>query len=82
MNKQYILLNLHEALEEIDRTIRKLQNELEYNEPEFRIAMEHAFHHMNIAWNARNTTKEQAFECSAKDFDSWGKFPKDIDFSS
>ena len=82
MNKDYILLNLREALEEIERTIRKLQNESAYYEPEFRIAMEHAFHHMNIAWNARNTTKEQSFECTAKDLDSWGNFPKDIDFDS
>lgn len=81
MNKEYILLNLREALEEIEHMIRKLENEPACGEPELHVAMIHAYHHMNIAWNARNSTKEQTFERTAEEFESWGLFPEDIRFS-
>jgi len=81
MNKDYILLNLREVLEEVELLIRKLQNEPGCGEPEFRVSMMHAYHHMNIAWNARNSTKEQTFERTAEEFERWGQFPEDIHFS-
>jgi hypothetical protein len=78
MNKDYVLLNLCEAIEEIDLLIRKLQSEPECGEPEFQVAMMHAYHHMNIAWNARNSTREQTFERTTAEFERWGLFPEDL----
>ena len=81
MNKDYILLNLREALEEIEHLVRKLQSDPACGEPDLRIGMVHAYHHMNIAWNARNSTKEQTFERTSEQFESWGRFPEDIPLS-
>jgi hypothetical protein len=81
MNKDYVLYNLIEAKEELDRTIQELQLELEYGDPEFSVAMQHLYHHLNTAWNARNATVERTNECSDSDYKAWRKFPTDIDMN-
>ncbi len=81
MNKAYILLNLREAAEQLQRTIKQLETEPGYGEGRFQIAMEHAYHHLNHAWNARHATLAESAECSDANFAKWRAFPKDIDLS-
>ena len=78
MNKEFILFNLREAQEELDRTIKELDVDPEYGEPELSVAMMHLYHHVNTAWNARNSTPEASDECSDEDFNRWGRHPSDI----
>jgi hypothetical protein len=40
--------------------------------------MQHAYHHMNTAWNARDEPPERTVECSEADFIRWRQFPEDI----
>ena len=78
MNNNFILFNLREAQEEIDRTIKDLETDAQYTEAEFSVAMFHLYHHVNTAWNARNSTEEQSNDCSDESFNQWGRYPEDL----
>lgn len=70
LNKEWILTHLKEAKEELDRTIDKIENDEEYCEEEFKIAMDHIYTHLNVAWNERNAR-------IVGNADAW-LFPEDI----
>jgi hypothetical protein len=56
MNTDFLLFNLREAQDEIEKTIRDRETYSDYGEPEFSVAMMHLYHHVNTAWNARNSS--------------------------
>jgi hypothetical protein len=79
MNKDYILFNLRETLEELQRSIARLEADPGYPEGELRIAIAHAYHHLNHAWNARHSSRAESSACSDENFARWRKFPRDLD---
>lgn len=79
LNKPYVLFHLQEAKEELDRTIQDLRTDPDYDIGEYRVVMEHLFHHINTAWNARSVSDERAAECSDEDFRAWRQFPSDME---
>ncbi len=81
MNKDYVLVQLREAREELERTIRELREDPDYDYGEFVVAMTHLYHHVNTAWNARDVSHERAETCSENDFRQWRQFPTDLDVS-
>jgi hypothetical protein len=78
LNWEFILYNLRDAQEELDRVI-KLAEAGDMDEIDFRVKMEHAYHHLNFAWNIRHVTSKRAAKCVKEDFNEWSKFPKDIE---
>ena len=80
MNKQWILFHLGEALEEIESTIKDIEGDPEYDTPEYSVAIEHLYHHVNTAWNSRNSSDIET-EDTDVNFKKWRQFPKDIDMS-
>lgn len=78
LNRDWIVQHLTEALEEIQKTIAEVKNPT-YREGEYAVAMGHAYHHMNTAWNARFATDEEHRECNQENFDRWRRFPKEAD---
>ena len=76
MNKQYILFNLNEALEELQSTITKLGAQPDYDNDEYVVAMSHLYHHINTAWNARDASESDSAECSEENFHKWRRFPR------
>ena len=78
MNTKYILFNLREAREELDSTIKEIETDNEYGEAKLSVAMMHLYHHLNTAWNARNTSDEDANSCSDEDFNQWSGYPSDL----
>ncbi|MCU0365571.1 MAG: hypothetical protein MUE93_07920 [Ignavibacteriaceae bacterium] len=78
MNKEWVLFNLKEAQEELNRTISEIENEESYDVGEFVVAMGHLYHHLNTAWNSQKATNEQVKVNSEIDFFNWRQFPKDI----
>ena len=40
------------------------------------IQFEHAYQHVDFAWNCRHADEERARRCDQRDFDRWEKFPK------
>jgi hypothetical protein len=78
LNRDWIMQHLTEAMEEIQETIKQVQNPT-YSEGDFVVAMSHAYHHMNTAWNARFASHEEHRECTQENFNRWRKFPQDAD---
>ena len=74
-NKDLIKANLEEAKEELESILSDLETDSEYTEGEFRIALEHAYHHLNFSWHIRNVDDNRAGKCSKQDFVEWSKFP-------
>jgi hypothetical protein len=77
MNRNYIW-NLKEAADELNRTIRQLESEPDFSEVELFVAMQHFYHHLNTAWNAKSASAQQANVCSQEDFTVWRSFSTDI----
>ena len=75
MNKSYILYNLKEAYAQISETIAEFESNSDYGFPEFKVEMEHIYHHLNTAWNAQNSTEQESNECSEENFQLWRRFP-------
>lgn len=80
MNREYTLFHLREALEELTRTVEEMELNPEFGAGEFSVAMEHLYHHLNTAWNARAATQAEATVCSEENYQRWRQFPKDISF--
>jgi len=77
MNKRWVLFHLTDAIEELQKLTTTLTSEAVSDE-EFEIAIEHAYHHLNTAWNSRSISDEEAREHSDSDFVNWRQFPKDL----
>lgn len=78
MNKDWVIYNLKEAKEELDRTIVDIENDPEYDLGVFFVSMQHLYHHLNTAWNSQNASQKEVEECIQENFNKWGEFPKDI----
>ena len=81
MNKEWVLFHLKEALEEIDDTIKDIEGDPEYGDPEYSVAMTHLYHHINTAWNSRNSSDNETAESSEANFSKWRLLPTDVDMS-
>jgi hypothetical protein len=79
MNREHTLFHLREAAEELERTIRQIDVEPEYDYGEFLVAMQHLYHHLNTAWNARDASPERVAVASGADFFRWRQFPREIE---
>jgi len=75
MNLQIVGLNIREALSELN-DINELVVSGEIEEAEFQVAIQHVYHHLNVAWNARNESTESYSEMSDANFEKWGNFPQ------
>jgi hypothetical protein len=73
-NKEVILSNIVEAREELEKIEKELL-EKSYDEAEFKIALGHAYHHLNYAWNVRKASEKELVEHSDVDFKKWSKYP-------
>ena len=54
----------------------------DYDYGEFFVAVSHAYHHLNTAWNAREEPPAKVEECTEGDFYRWRRFPTDIDLGA
>ena len=77
MNREIILYNIQEAREQLEEIEKQLKDK-NLSEIGFQIKLEHAYHHLNIAWNIRHVSTEEYREISDKNFNKWSKFPKKI----
>ncbi len=78
MNRDWVLFNLREAEKELRQTIAAMESTPDYGTGEFSVAMTHAYHHLNTAWNSRDATPSAVDECGETDFFRWRQFPVDI----
>ncbi len=78
LNLEFILYNLRDVREQVDEII-KLAEAGDLDEINFETSMEHAYHHLNFAWNIRHMGSKRAAKCVRKDFNKWSKYPRDLD---
>ena len=72
--RKIILQNIVEAREQLE-SIEKSLLDPEYQECDFQIQLEHAYHHLNYAWNIRDESDVAVNAHTAEDFTRWSKFP-------
>ena len=77
LNRKIILYNIREAREQLEN-IEKLLEEKSLSEIDFQIKLEHAYHHLNFAWNIRHEPTKNYVNLSNENFNKWSKFPKEI----
>ena len=77
MNKEWIKFNLREAIEELKGTVAEI-DDADYDFGDYRVAIEHAYHHLNTAWNGRDATAVEAEPGSDELFYQWRSFPTDL----
>jgi hypothetical protein len=78
LNYGLIRLHVAEAREELQRIEAELLAEAKPDKDHLQVWFDHAFHHLNTAWNARHATDKQEVELSDENFNRWGRFPRDI----
>jgi hypothetical protein len=82
MNREWVLFNLRQAQEELERTVREIEGHPDYDQGEFLVALSHAYHHINTAWNAREAAAAEVEMCNESDFYRWRQFPTDIELGT
>ncbi len=75
MNKDFVLFNLTQTHEALGKLIADMKSDPEYDYGAYIVDIAHVYHHLNMAWNARDATKAAADECSEEDFYRWRQFP-------
>lgn len=76
MNNQFIMYNFQELQEEVEVVLKKVKSGITHEE--FYKSVQHMYHHLNIAWNARATEPAIVFDLDDPRMDLWKEFPKDI----
>lgn len=79
LNRRVILSNVSEAREELERIEALVRGGGKLSEGELSLMFEHAYHHLNYAWNARRTSDGQHRNLKDEDFNAWGRFPTDLE---
>jgi hypothetical protein len=80
INWSVVASNISEAREELESIEAKIAAGTPPDDVEFQVAMQHAFHHLNCAWNIRHESLDRYANMSREDFERWGRFPNDLAF--
>lgn len=78
MNERFIELNAKDAHEELTKLLQHLASGAPLDFADFHVAMAHAFHHLNSAWNGRNISDKDWRECTDETYARLEAFPADL----
>ena len=81
LNWETILNNITDAREQLQEIEERIRAGERISAVEYQIIMQHAYHHLNFAWNARYWTTKRYASLSQEDFVAGGKFPTDLEFA-
>ena len=76
LNWEIIGSNIAEAREQLEAIEASVRGGTPPSEVELRIKLEHAYHHLNFAWNVRRVKSERYASLTDEEFDKWSRFPK------
>jgi hypothetical protein len=79
MNRKAILFHLQKAKQELDRAITEIDKSESYDVDDFRPAMSQVYHHLNTAWNGKDTPAKEYPDASRHKYHDWRKFPPNDD---
>jgi len=77
MNRELVLHHLAEAHEALGQMLQQAKDDPEWGIGELSAEMPHLYHHINTAWNARDSTNAIG-PCSDEEFRNWSAFPTDL----
>jgi hypothetical protein len=77
VNRELVLHNLAEAHEALSRMLEAARQDPEWGVGELVAQMPHLYHHINTAWNARDSTNAVG-QASHTEFRRWSTFPTDL----
>ncbi len=78
LNWKIIHDNVTEAREELEKIEADIASGTLPSEGGLQIQFEHAYHHLNFAWNARRMAAKRYKDMTDIDFNFFGRYPKDI----
>jgi len=78
LNREWVLSNLREAKEELERAISEIEGDLDYSSAEFAVVLTEVYEHVNMAWNSREVSDAEARECSNQNYWRWRRMPTDV----
>lgn len=79
LNREWVLAHLREACESLAETISQIEQDGDYADPEFFIAIQHVYNHLNTAWNSRAVSQKDLDASGSAEFSAWRRFPNDLD---
>ena len=79
LNWHIVTSNIQDVREELDRLQSKMVSTRKPSEIEVELALRHAYHHLNMAWNARHAEMKTYKNLTDTDFTEWGQFPAGLD---
>jgi len=79
INWSVVAGNLAQAREELESIEAAIGRRRGRSEVALQHSLEHAYHHLNIAWNARRATSKQYSAMSDAQFNRWAKYPRGIE---
>lgn len=77
MNRELVLHHLVEAHEALTRMLDEARADSGWGIGELVAELRHLYHHINTAWNARESTNVVG-EVSDTEFREWSAFPTDL----
>jgi hypothetical protein len=78
LNWKIISGDVKEAREQIEEIEKRIAGRDRPSEGELLIMFEHAYHHLNVAWNARSISTKRYANLTDAEFNKWSQYPKDI----
>ena len=78
MDKDYLLFNLAEAKEAIEKLIENINKDSEYDVAEYRVEMQHIYWHMNSAWNGKDFDVKRD-QLTDELYEKFIQYPKDLE---
>jgi hypothetical protein len=76
VNREFVLFHLREVAEDLSRTVREIESNPEYDSGEFLVAAQHAYHHLNSAWNGQDLHELQVANVNDSRWSRLGRFPE------
>jgi hypothetical protein len=77
VNRELVLHHLAEAHEALTRMLEEARKDPEWGIGELDAEMPHLYHHINTAWNARESSNAVG-QASDAEFREWSKLPPDL----
>jgi hypothetical protein len=78
MNWKIIAGDIKEAREQLKQIEKAIADKDYPSEGGLLVMLEHAYHHLNFAWNTRRISTKHYASLTDKEFNKWGKFPKEV----
>jgi hypothetical protein len=78
INWKTVIGDIAEAREELQNIEKMIDSGHSPTLEDFQTRLEHVYHHLNVAWNARYISTKHYSEMTQEAYDLWSQHPTDI----